>query len=477
MEAKKKWWALAVLCCGVLMIVLDTTIVNIALPSIRNDLGFSEASLVWVVNAYLLTFGGFLLLSGRLGDLYGRRKLFLIGITFFTLASLLCGLSHTQWLLITARALQGLGGALVTAVALSLIMNLFPESKERARAMGFYSFVAAAGGSVGVLLGGVLTNSYDWHWNFLINIPIGIIVFICSLFLVPPGSGEEADKHLDIWGTVTVTLASLIAVYAIVGGNQYGWLTLHTLILFAIAIILIIVFIKIERKVTHPLMPLDMFKLHNLRTANIMAVLWAAAMFTWFFIAALYLQLILKYNPLQVGLAFLPGNIIMALFSLGLSAKLIMRFGIKKPLAIGLFFAALGFLYLARAPLEGNFLIDVLPSMILLGLGGGMAFNPMFIAAMDEVPPNESGLASGLLNMSFMMGGAFGLALLASLAAIRTTSLMGRDVEQLIATNSGYHVAFIAGAFLAIGASLLGLFHLRTNQANKRDSTAQASFH
>jgi EmrB/QacA subfamily drug resistance transporter len=463
METKKKWWALTILCSGVLMIVLDTTIVNIALPSIRTDLGFSESSLVWVVNAYLLTFGGFLLLSGRLGDLYGRRKLFLIGIAFFTSASFLCGFAHTQWLLITARALQGLGGAVVTAVALSLIMNLFQESKERARAMGFYSFVAAAGGSVGVLLGGVLTNSYDWHWNFLINIPIGILVFICALFLVPWGSGEESDKHLDIWGTVTVTLASLIAVYAIVGGNPYGWLTLHTLILFLIVIILIYTFIKIERKVAHPLMPLDMFKLHNLRTANIMAVLWAASMFTWFFMTALYLQLILKYNPLQVGLAFLPGNIIMALFSLGLSAKLITKFGIKKPLVLGLLLAAFGFLFLARAPLDGHFLIDILPSMILLGFGGGMAFNPMFIAAMDEVPPNESGLASGLLNMSFMMGGALGLAALASVAAMRTGNLLSSNHEPIAALNSGYHLAFIFGAVFAVLSAGLGAWALREN--------------
>ncbi len=455
-----------VLCCGVLMIVLDTTIVNIALPSIRTDLGFSESSLVWVVNAYLLTFGGFLLLSGRLGDLYGRRKLFLIGISFFTLASLLCGLSHMKWLLITARALQGLGGAVVTAVALSLIMNLFPERKERARAMGFYSFVAAAGGSIGVLLGGVLTNAYDWHWNFLINIPIGILVFIFSIKLVSAKSGEEGEKHLDIWGALTVTGAAMLAVYAIVGGNQAGWLSAKTIWPFGAAVVLAIIFLRIESCVRAPLMPLSLFRLRNLRTANIMAMFWAAAMFAWFFLAALYLQIVLKYNPLQVGLSFLPGNLIMAAFSLGLSAKLIGRYGIKKPLAFGLSLAALGFIYLARAPVDGKFLVDVLPSMILLGVGAGMAFNPMLLSAMGEVPAHESGLASGLVNTSFMLGGALGLAILASLAAVRTAGLLNSGTGQILAINSGYHLAFVVGAVFSVLAALLGALYLKVDDTN-----------
>jgi EmrB/QacA subfamily drug resistance transporter len=461
-NTKKKWWALIILCFGVLMIVLDTTIVNIALPSIKTDLGFSEASLVWVVNAYLLTFGGFLLLSGRLADLFGRRKLFLIGITLFTLASLLCGLAQSQLVLIVARAIQGFAGAIVTAVALALIMNLFKEGKERAKAFGVYSFVAAAGGSIGVLLGGVLTNAYDWHWNFLVNIPIGIAVFIFTLFFVPKSESKEGSRHLDIWGAVTITLASIILVYAIIGGNITGWTSPRTVFLFLLAIALLFVFIRIEKKVRTPLVPLSVFRLRNLTTANIMAVLWAAAMFAWFFLSALYLQIILGYNPLQVGLAFLPGNLIMALFSLGLSAKIVMRFGLKRPLWIGLSLAALGFLYLARAPLDGNFFVDVFPSMILLGLGAGMAFNPMLLLAMGDVPEHESGLASGLLNTAFMMGGALGLAVLASIATSRTISLLHRGTDQVLAINEGYHLAFFIAAIFALISAGLGIALIKT---------------
>ncbi len=468
----KKWWALIILCFGVLMIVLDTTVVNIALPSIRADLHFTESSLVWVVNAYLLTFGGFLLLSGRLGDLFGHRRLFLIGISLFTLASLLCGLAHVQWLLITARALQGLGGAVVTAVALSLIMNLFTEPGERSKAMGVYSFVAAAGGSVGLLVGGLVTNSYNWHWNFLVNIPIGIAVFILSLILVPVSRENTTSPRLDIAGAITVTAALMLAVYAIVGGNQVGWASTQTIVLFAAALALLILFFVIESKVKSPLVPLGLFKLRNLTVANNMAVLWAASMFTTFFLAALYLQLVLGYNPLQVGLAFLPGNLIMAAFSLGLSARLVMRFGIKKPLVIGLFLAASCLLYLSRAPVDGKYFIDVFPSMLLIGFGAGMAFNPMLLAAMGDVPQNESGLASGLVNTSFMMGGALGLAILASLAAARTMHSLSKGVEQIAALNTGYHLAFLVGGLFSITAALLGALLLRVNQPPTNAPTA-----
>jgi len=457
MEHKKRWWALIILCFGILMIVLDTTIVNIALPSIKSDLGFSDSSLVWVLNAYLLTFGGFLLLSGRLGDLFGHRKLFLIGIAIFTLASLACGISQDQTTLVIARAVQGIGGAVVTAVALSLIINMFPEGPERAKAMGVYSFVAAAGGSIGLLVGGFVTNMSDWHWNFLINIPVGIVVIVLAWMYVPSSRSLAASRHLDIWGAITVTSALLLAVYAIVGGNQVGWMSTQTIGLLAGAVALLGIFIWIESRVRSPLMPLGLFKLRNVITANTMAILWAASMFAWFFLTALYLQLILDYSPLYVGLAFLPANIIMAAFSLGLSARLVNRFGIKRPLSFGLFFAAVGFLYLSIAPVEGDYFVNVFPSLILLGLGAGMAMNPLLLAAMNDVPPDESGLASGLVNTSFMMGGALGLAILASLAAARTASVLSTPgTDQLIALNSGYHAAFILGAIFAISASVLG---------------------
>ncbi|MGH2410975.1 MAG: MFS transporter, partial [Chloroflexota bacterium] len=377
MNDRIRWLALIVLCLGDLMIVLDTTIVNVALPSIRADLGFSETSLAWVVNAYLLTFGGFLLLGGRLGDLFGHRRLFVVGIALFTMASLGCGLARAQGLLIGARAVQGLGGAILSAVALSLIMSLFTEPAERAKAMGVFGFVTAGGGSIGVLLGGVLTNSLNWHWIFLVNLPIGVVVGTLSLMLLPDTRGTTGTGRLDFAGAITVTATLLLAVYAIVNGNQAGWGSVHTIGLLAAAAALLAVFLGIEARVRAPLIPLGLFRLRNLATANVVGVLWAAAMFAWFFLSALYLQLVLGYSPLQVGLAFLPANLIMGAFSLGLSAKIVLRFGIKRPLALGLLLAAVGLVLFTRAPVDGHFALDVLPSMLLLGLGAGIAFNPM----------------------------------------------------------------------------------------------------
>ena len=465
MDRRTRWLALIVLCLGDLMIVLDTTIVNVALPSIREDLGFTETSLAWVVNAYLLTFGGFLLLGGRLGDLFGHRRLFLIGISLFTLASIACGLSTTQGMLVGARAVQGLGGAVVSAVALSLIMTLFTEPAERAKAMGVFGFVMAGGGSIGVLLGGVLTDLLSWHWIFLVNVPIGVAVYALCLKLIPSGRGMAATGRLDVAGAVLVTTSLILAVYAIVNGNDKGWTSTQTLGLLIGSGVLMTAFLVVESRVSAPLMPLRILKLRNVATSNVVGVLWAAAMFAWFFLSALYLQLVLGYSPLQVGLAFLPANLIMGAFSIGLSAKLVMRFGIRAPLATGLSLAALGLLLFARAPVDGNFLVDVLPSMILLGCGAGMAFNPVLLAAMSDVEPSESGLASGVVNTAFMMGGALGLAILASLAASRTSTLRDSGSSALEALNGGYHLAFLVGALFAVAASAIGAIFLRAQAA------------
>ncbi|HYX89639.1 MAG TPA: DHA2 family efflux MFS transporter permease subunit [Gaiellaceae bacterium] len=463
MDGRTRWLALYVLCLASLMIVLDVTIVNVALPSIRQDLGFSQTKLAWVVNGYLLTYGGFLLLGGRLGDLFGHRRLFLAGIALFTVASLACGLAGSQSVLIGARTVQGLGGAVASAVSLSLMMNLFTEPAERAKAMGIFGFVAAGGGSIGVLLGGVLTDLLDWHWIFLVNFPIGVLVVLLSLRLLPaaPGSAATGRGRLDIAGAVTVTASLMLAVYAIVNGNQEGWLSAQTLGLLAGAAALLALFVAIEARVRSPLVPLGLFRLRNVATSNIVGVLWAAAMFAWFFLSALYLQLVLGYSPLEVGLAFLPANLIMGTFSIGLSAKLVMRFGIKRPLATGLLLAGAGLVLFVRAPVGGSFVVDVLPSMILLGFGAGMAFNPVLLAAMSDVEPSESGLASGLVNTSFMMGGALGLAILASLAAARTDSLSAAGDGHLAALTGGYHVAFFAGALFAVAAAALGAALLR----------------
>ncbi len=464
-ETRKRWTAFYVVCLGALMIVLDTTIVNVALPSIRTDLKFSETSLAWVVNAYMLTFGGFLLLGGRLGDLFGHRRLFLIGIALFTLASLACGLSGTQEMLIVARGIQGLGGAVVSAVALSLLVNLFPEPAERAKAMGVYGFVCAGGGSLGVLLGGLLTNTLNWHSIFLVNIPVGAVVFALARVLLPTSRGPVDEGRVDVAGAIAVTGSLILAVYAIVNGNGVGWATAQTLVLLAISVGLIGLFLWIEAKVRSPLMPLSLFRSRNVVAVNVVGVLWAAAMFTWFFLSALYLQLVLGYSPLQVGLSFLPANLIMAAFSLGISAQLVTRFGIRAPLALGLLVAAAGLALFARAPVDGSFLVHVLPSMVLLGIGSGAAFNPLLMAAMSSVAPSESGLASGAVNTSFMMGGALGLASLASLAASRTSGLLSAGADSTLALNAGYHAAFLAGTGFAVLAAAIGAYFIRENAA------------
>ncbi|WP_322041071.1 DHA2 family efflux MFS transporter permease subunit [Burkholderia diffusa] len=456
-HGEKRWYALIVLCLGVLMIVLDSTIVNVALPSISTDLRFTETALVWVVNAYLLTFGGCLLLGGRLGDLYGQRRMFLAGLVVFTLASLACGLAQSQAMLIAARAVQGFGGAIVSAVSLSLIMNLFTEPGERARAMGVYGFVCAGGGSIGVLLGGLLTSMLSWHWIFLVNLPIGIAVYAMCVALLPRMRAPAGAARLDVAGAITVTASLMLAVYGIVGGNEAGWLSTQTVVLIGAAVVLLALFIAIEARVAHPLMPLTLFAARNVALANVIGVLWAAAMFAWFFLSALYMQRVLGYGPLQVGLAFLPANLIMAAFSLGLSARIVMRFGIRGPIAAGLLIAACGLALFSRAPADGSFIWHVLPGMTLLGIGAGVAFNPVLLAAMSDVDPADSGLASGIVNTAFMMGGALGLAVLASLAAARTDALAAAHATPLDALNGGYHAAFAVGAAFAAAAGLLGL--------------------
>jgi EmrB/QacA subfamily drug resistance transporter len=466
-DARKRWLALYVLCSGVLMIVLDTTIVNVALPSIREDLEFTETGLVWVVNAYMLTFGGFLLLGGRLGDLFGSRKLFLLGLVFFTIASVGCGLARSQSMLVIARGIQGLGGAVVTAVALALIMNLFTDSRERAKAMGIYGFVCSAGGSIGVLLGGFLTTSFNWHWIFLVNVPIGLLVYLASARLLPKDQVSGATVKLDFAGAITVTASMMLAVYAIVNGQQLGWTSSTTLALLGTATALLIAFLLIETRVRQPLVPLSLFRLRNVATANLVAVLWAAAMFAWFFISALYLQIVQDYNPMQVGLSFLPANVIMAAFSLGLSAKIVMRWGFRGPLAVGLLFAAAGLFWFARAPIAADFVVDVLPGMVLLGIGAGVAFNPMLLAAMSDANADQTGLASGVMNTSFMMGGSLGLAVLASAAAARTRAVFdaGAGASTDHAMYAGYQLAFLLGAVCAVAAAVIAAAFIRTRHA------------
>ena len=450
-----RWLALIILCLGDLMTVLDTTIVNVALPSIRTDLGFTEDSLVWVINAYLLTFAGFLLLAGRLGDLFGHRRVFLSGLFLFTVASLLCGSAHTQTLLIAARAVQGLGGAIISAVALSLLITLFKEEKERAQAFAVFGFVAAGGGAIGVFLGGLLTTSLDWHWVFLVNIPIGILVFVLCLYLLPHSKLEHAPAQLDILGAITVTLSLMLAIYAIVGGNQAGWLSPETLGTGILALLLFGLFLWIESRTKAALVPLSVFMLPNVSAVSLIGILWSAAMFAWFFLSALYMQFVLHYSPFEIGLAFLPANLIMALFSLGLSARIVMRFGIKPSLILGMVLIGVGLLIFGFAPGEHALVWFIIPAMTLLGLGCGCAFNPVLLAGTSFVPESEAGLASGVLNTAFMMGGSLGLAILASIAGAVTAFETAHGTDTAAASLTGYHIAFLVGSLFAFLAAFV----------------------
>jgi EmrB/QacA subfamily drug resistance transporter len=444
--------------------------VNVALPSIQADLGFSDTSLAWIVNAYLLTFGGFLLLGGRLGDLFGQRRMFLVGISLFTAASLACGLATSQGQLVAARAVQGLGGALVSAVALSLVMTLFTEQADRAKAMGIFGFVLSGGGVAGVLLGGVLTDVLNWHWIFLVNIPVGALVFALSLRLLPAAPGMAAGGRLDVAGAVMITAALMLAVYAIVNGNETGWTAGETLGLLGGAVVLLVAFLVREARIASPLVPLGLFRNRNVSVANGTGILMAAGLFAYFFLSALYLQNVLGYTPLEVGFAYLPSMVLWGATSL-YSDKLVMRFGIKPPLVVGLGLMTLSLLLFARAPVDGNFAIDVLPATLAVGLGAGIGFNPILLAAMGGVSPQEAGLASGVVNTSFMMGGALGLAVLASLAAARTDNLLASGEDSLVALNSGYHIAFLVGAvFAAAAAAVAGVLLRSTAPAPRAEA-------
>jgi len=440
-----------------LMIVFDSTIVNVALPSIRADLGFSESSLAWLVNAYLLAYGGFLLLGGRMGDLYGPRTVFIIGTAIFTLASLACGAATSLALLIIARAMQGVGGAVVSAVTLSLILNMFSDQEERAKALGVTGLVCSGGGSIGVLLGGLLTSTLSWHWIFFVNLPVGVAVCFLCLYLIPGKSESSSGERLDIAGAITVTTALMLGVYVILNGHNAGWTSKQSVGPLSVAVGLFLIFLIIESRVRAPLVPLSLFRSRAISVSNIVAVLWATGLFSWGFTAALYLQRILGYDSLHVALVFLPANVVMAVLALCLSAKLVIRFGVNAPLAIGLLLCALGLALFTTARLNATLLSDVYPGMLLLGIGTGIASNPLLIASTSGVDSSKSGLVSGLVNTSSMMGGAVGLAILASAASAHTAHLLRQGIPEMAALNAGYHLAFAMGSVACTVAAILSI--------------------
>jgi EmrB/QacA subfamily drug resistance transporter len=460
-----RWIALYVLCAGVLMIVLDVTVVNVALPSIQTDLGFSTSSLAWVVNAYLIAFGGLLLLAGRFGDLVGRRSVLLVGLAIFTTASMLCGLSQSQTMLVLARFVQGAGGAMTSAVILGMIVTMFPQPHDQAKAIGVYAFVASAGGAVGLLAGGVITQAINWHWIFFVNVPVGIATAVAIMRLLPRDQGIGISEGADIPGAVLITSALMLGVYTIVKpAAEHGWGASRTLLLGAISIVLLAIFLAREATAAKPLMPLRIFRSRNVAGANLIQVFSVAGMFGMFFLGALYMQRVLHYDALEIGLAFLPVTLIMGTLSVRYSQPLVMRFGARNLMFPGLGLIGVGLLWFMRAPVHGSYITDIFPVMVLFGTGAGVCFPALMGLAMSGATPSDAGLASGLVNTTAQVGGALGLAVLATLSASHSNKLLQDGHSTAAALTSGYHLAFGIGAALVGCAILVALTVVRSPQ-------------
>ncbi|HET7589832.1 MAG TPA: MFS transporter [Solirubrobacterales bacterium] len=461
---KTRWLALYVLCAGMLMIVLDATIVNVALPTIQDSLGFSQSNLAWVVNAYMIPFGGLLLLAGRMGDLLGQRRVFLVGLTIFTGASLLCAASVSQEMLVGARFVQGIGGAMASAVILGMIVTMFPEPGAQAKAIGVYGFVASAGGSIGLLLGGVLTDAISWHWIFLINLPIGLATGYLATRLVADPQGIGLSEGADFPGAALITGALMLGVFTILRIEAWGWSDTRIFILAAVSLALLGLFVRRQATIANPLMPLRLFRSRNVAGSNVLQALLVAGMFGMFFLGALYLQRVLGYSPLKVGLAFLPTSLVMGILSLGFSERLIMRFGPRTTLIPGVCMVAVALLLFARIPVDADYLTDLLPPFLLIAVGVGTSFPAIMTMAMSGATPADAGLASGLVNTSMQVGGAIGLAVLATLSGERTKSLLADGHSLASALTSGYHVAYLVGAALAAIAVAIAVLVLRSPQ-------------
>ncbi len=470
---RTRWLALYVLCAGMLMIVLDATIVNVALPSIQGSLHFSQSNLAWVVNAYMIPFGGLLLLAGRMGDLLGQRRVFLIGLAIFTVASLVCAASVSQEMLVGARFIQGIGGALASAVILGMIVTMFPEPGAQAKAIGVYGFVASAGGSIGLLLGGVLTDAISWHWIFLINLPIGIATAYLATRLVANPDGIGLSEGADFPGAALITSSLMLGVFTILRIEAWGWNDTRIFVLGAISLALLLAFLHRQATIANPLMPLRLFRNRNVAGSNALQALLVAGMFGMFFLGALYLQKVLGYSPLEVGFAFLPTTLVMGTLSLGFSEKLIMRFGPRNTLIPGVCMVVVALLLFARTPVDANYLTDLLPPFLLIGVGVGTSFPAIMTLAMSGATPEDAGLASGFVNTSMQVGGAIGLAVLATLSGERTKNLLADGESAAQALTSGYHVAYLVGAILAAIAVAIAVFVLRAPRPQEMPAAPQ----
>ena len=476
MTDKERWISLYVLCTGMLMIVLDATVVNVALPAIQDDLGFTQSGLAWVVNAYLISFGGLLLLAGRLGDLISRRGMFLAGLAVFTAASLLCGLAQSQVLLVGARFVQGAGGAMTSAVILGMIVTMFPEPREQAKAIGVFAFVASAGGAVGLLVGGVLTQSINWHWIFFVNVPVGIATAVLAWRLIEADKGIGFGDGADVLGAGLITASLMLGVYTIVNpAAEYGWGAGRTLALGALSLVLLAAFVAREATAKSPLVPLRIFRSRNVTGSNLIQVLSLAGMFGMFFLGALYLQRILGYDALQTGLAFMPVTILMGTLSVRYTDRLVMRFGAKKMVLSGLVLFMTGLALFTQAPVDGDYVVHILPVMVLLGIGAGLCFPALMTLAMSGATPDDAGLASGLINTTAQVGGALGLAVLATLSATRSSVLIGAGEPTAAALTSGYHLAFGIGAALVLVAIIVAVTVLEPERQVEEEIRAETA--
>jgi EmrB/QacA subfamily drug resistance transporter len=463
---RSRWVALYVLCVGMLMIVLDATVVNVALPSIQHDLGFSQSSLAWVVNAYLIAFGGLLLLAGRLGDLVSRRGVFLTGLGVFTAASLVCGVADSQEVLVAARFIQGVGGAMTSAVILGMIVTMFPAPRDQAKAIGIYAFVASAGGSIGLLAGGVIAESINWHWIFFVNLPIGIATAAAAVKLLEPDKGIGFGQGADVLGALLITGALMLGVYTIVKpAAEQGWGSGQTLALGGAALALLAGFVVREATAANPLMPLRLFRSRNVSGANVIQVLTVAGMFGMFFLGSLYLQRVLHYDPLEIGLAFLPTTLVMGVFSARYSERLVTRFGARSTLIPGIVLLAAGMALFTQVPVHGDYVAHILPVVVLIGAGAGTAFPALMNIAMSGATQSDAGLASGLVNTTMQVGGALGLAVLATLATTRTESLSKAGDAAPQALTGGFHLAFFVALGLILAALVVAVTVLRSERA------------
>jgi EmrB/QacA subfamily drug resistance transporter len=468
---RNPWLVLVLVCMAQFMVILDATIVNVALPSIQKDLNMSEANLQWIVNAYALTFGGFLLLGGRAGDLMGRKRIFLVGVALFTVASFLNGISPSSELLIVFRGLQGLGAAMIAPAALSIITTTFEEGPERTKAMGVWAAIAVGGGAVGLVLGGMLVEWLSWPWIFFVNIPVGIAVFVASMRIVPESKDEHAHKSFDAAGAITVTAGLVALVYGIVKAQEKGWTSVHTIGFGLLSAALLTAFVLIERRSVEPLVRLSIFRVRTIRAGNLTMLLVASGLFSMFFFNTLYVQKVLGFSPIQAGLAFLPftaGIIIGA----GLAQRLVPALGAREVPIIGIVLAVAGLLLFLRLQPDGRYAVDLLPAMLLVSIGMGLTFVPITLIATSGIPHDDAGLASGLFNTSQQIGGALGLAILSTFAATATTNTLDAlghrptTADQAQALVDGFHVAYVgSAAFVGAGAVILGVLLRRKDVA------------